>query len=571
MHFEKPELLWTIIFSIIPLIHMARELSQVKKTKKFIFKTKQAAKLNEKKYKVRILVKNIFLAISCISMAFALANPYWGTKVVPVQKNGNSLTLVFDVSWSMMADDCQDGKTRLAQAKAYGRDLILEKTNGVDIASIAVVATKGSAVTLVPQTEDHNEALSLIEALNPGMFSTTGSNIAKGIEEAIQTFPANQARQNTIVVFTDAGETDGSIEKAIIQAASHGINVFIVGFGSSAGTDIFIGNDFVTNFKIFNEENQENLEIERLQNLEKQKIAGKTPVSVHTKLESEKIQRTIEDLKSKTSFPKIKIEYLDGNSEIEKATLISFIYRDSDSNAEKSQLLGYETKNVSHHTFFIALSFCFALVGIFFGYFTMPIFKSAALIIFLISLNSCSATIEQETFILQGSFFWHQGNYQKAEIKFLETLSQANNSNNKLLEQYAILGLGSSYAMQNEEIAAYSRLTSISEDSPDAIKFSSNYNMGVLAFSQGDYKQATEYFKKALLIDSTSVDAKINYELSLKQEQKEIQGSENREKTASAAQKTVLKDTLFSIIRENDQNIWKNHQKEQSPQNSLDY
>ena len=201
----------------------------------------------------------------------------------------------------------------------------------------------------------------------------------------------------------------------------------------------------------------------------------------------------------------------------------------------------------------------------------MPIFKSAALIIFLISLNSCSATIEQETYILQGSFFWHQGNYQKAEIKFLETLSQANNSNNKLLEQYAILGLGSSYAMQNEEIAAYSRLTSISEDSPDAIKFSSNYNMGVLAFSQGDYKQATEYFKKALLIDSTSVDAKINYELSLKQEQKEIQGSGNREKTASAAQKTVLKDTLFSIIRENDQNIWKNHQKEQSPQNSLDY
>jgi len=395
--------------------------------------------------------------------------------------------------------------------------------------------------------------------------------MAKGIEEAILTFPANQARQNTIVVFTDAGETDGSIEKAIIQAASHGINVFIVGFGSTAGTDIFIGNDFVTNIKIFNEENQENLEIERLQNLEKQKIASKTPVSVHTKLESEKIQRTIADLKSKTSFPKIKIEYLDGNSEIEKAKLISFIYRDSDSNAEKSQLLGYETKNVSHHTFFIALSFCFALVGIFFGYFTMPIFKSAALIIFLISLNSCSATIEQETYILQGSFFWHQGNYQKAEIKFLETLSQANNSNNKLLEQYAILGLGSSYAMQNEEIAAYSRLTSISEDSPDAIKFSSNYNMGVLAFSQGDYKQATEYFKKALLIDSTSVDAKINYELSLKQEQKEIQGSENREKTASAAQKTVLKDTLFSIIRENDQNIWKNHQKEQSPQNSLDY
>ncbi|MCR5698313.1 MAG: VWA domain-containing protein [Treponemataceae bacterium] len=571
MNFEKPELLWTMIFSLIPLIHMARELSQVKKTKNFIFKTKQLAKLKEKEYKVRILIKNIFLALCCICLAFALANPYWGTKVVPVQKNGNSLTMVFDVSWSMMADDCEEGKTRLSQAKAYARDLILEKSEGIDIASVAVVATKGNAVTLVPQTEDHNEALTLIEALNPGMFTTVGSNIAKGIEEAVLSFPANQARQNTIVVFTDAGETDGSIEKAIIQAASHGINVFIVGFGSQEGTDIFIGNDFVTNFRIFNEENQEESEIEQLQNLEKQKIANKNPVTVHTKLESDKIETMIADLKSKTSFPKIKIEYLDGKSEIEKAKLISFIYRNADDNSEKSQLIGYETKNVSHHTLFIVLAFSFALLGVFFGYFTVPLVKSSALIVFLLLLNSCSATIEQESYLLQGSFFWHQGNYQKAEIKFLETLSQANDSNNKLLEQYAILGLGSSYAMQNEEIAAYSRLTSISEDSPDAIKFSSNYNMGVLAFSQGDYKLATEYFKKALTIDSNSVDAKINYELSLKQEQKDNQGSENKGKSASAAQRTVLKDTLFSIIRENDQNIWKNHQKEQSPQNSLDY
>ena len=54
-------------------------------------------------------------------MIIAFAGPYWGTEVVQVQKTGNAVSFVFDISWSMTAQDvlCEDSSyiTRLDGAK----------------------------------------------------------------------------------------------------------------------------------------------------------------------------------------------------------------------------------------------------------------------------------------------------------------------------------------------------------------------------------------------------------------------------------------------------------------------
>ncbi|MCR4790683.1 MAG: VWA domain-containing protein [Treponemataceae bacterium] len=510
----------------------------MKKASNFIFRTKQNSAQTAKNLRLRIIIKSVCYTLAWLCFIFAAAKPYWGTKIVPVQKNGNSISMVFDISWSMTAKDFEDKESsRLDLAKNYAKSLILSKEEVDDIASVSIIITKGNAFTLVPLTEDHNMIMDSIETLSPNQLISKGSNIAAGIEQAINSFVSNQARQNSIIVFTDGEESEGSIEKTIIQAINKGINVYIIGCGSKDGSEITVN-------------------------------AGKN--NVHTVLKEENLENMIKNIKSSSKFPKVHLEYHSVLSENDRENLIYGLYSQT-SGEENLQQVGYETKALPHHGLFIGLGLVIFIIGIFIGHYKVSFWAVSGLIIFL-SLNSCTANIEQMNSILQGSFNWKHGNYQKAEVKFLKTLNEAQEKDNEKLAQYAVLGLGTSYASQNEELAAFTRLKSISSDAPDSIQFVANYDIGVLYFSQGNYEQALQYFQKALTFNPSSVDAKINYELSIKQISKDAQGKMlTSDSGKESHEQTILKDSIFSIIRENDKNIWKNQQQKLDSEDSLDY
>ena len=173
--------------------------------------------------------------------------------------------------------------------------------------------------------------------------------------------------------------------------------------------------------------------------------------------------------------------------------------------------------------------------------------------------------------IFEGKLDWSKQDYQNAVGDFLETASNAEARGDSLVEQYAVFGLGSTYLMQGETDAALKRFSQVYENSPDKIKFAILYNSGIIAHRNGDYKAATDFFKKAILIDSTSINAKINLELSLR---------ENSEHSRDAAQELVplsenkeeqnIQNALYSIIREDERQQWKNMQKD-SERTSRDY
>ena len=445
----------------------------------------------------------------------------------------------------MTAQDEDNNLSRLDKAKEYANSLVaLAEENGQGI-SASVVATKGTAVTLVPQTEDYNAVRTQIEALSPSMISTIGSNIALGIEQGTMTFQNEVARQNTIILFTDCEETEGSIEKTLFQTTMKGINVFIIGFGSEIGADIVTsGSDSSKNI-------------------------------IHTSLDENKIKASVKSVKERTSVKKISVEYYNADSEEGKEKIISTLYPTTfeTETAPSSEQIGYEAKNVSHHKLFTLLAMIFLVVGTFVGFYKFSSAHGMLLMVFCVFplfFVGCRATVEQQVCILQGSFFWHHGNYQKAEMKFLQVLGNSDEQKNDFVYQYAVLGLGSSYAMQNENLSSFTRLKSISEDAPQNIQFSSNYNMGVLSFSQGEYNDAKNYFRKALETNPDSIDAKINYELAMWHTEKEFQ-NKNSLKADSMDSPSILKDSIFSIIGENDRNLWKSSQKRSESQNQLDY
>jgi tetratricopeptide (TPR) repeat protein len=111
----------------------------------------------------------------------------------------------------------------------------------------------------------------------------------------------------------------------------------------------------------------------------------------------------------------------------------------------------------------------------------------------------------------------------------------------------------------------------IPRSAPDSVKYAAFYNSGIIAQKQSDYEEAKKYFKKALEIDNTRIEAKINMELAMEMAQGVVKQNQSST-TQVQEEKEELPDldkALFKHIRENDQKQWKNSEPTTS-QNSAD-
>ena len=88
-----------------------------------------------------------------------------------------------------------------------------------------------------------------------------------------------------------------------------------------------------------------------------------------------------------------------------------------------------------------------------------------------------------------------------------------------------------------------------------------------------DYDLATESFKKAIQIDNTKIEAKINMELSIKKYQTEVKQAQSEAIPAAEAKEKMpdMEDALFEHIKEQDKKQWKNSEQNQDIDYSQDY
>lgn len=540
MFFERPQMLLLLITLLIPIVYIFPKIKQIDSSPYFLFKNKKVTRKFVKNMQGMLYVRSILFMLAWFCIIVAFSGPYWGKEIIPIQKNGSAVSFVFDISWSMTAEDVlqEDSSyiSRLDASKKYAKSLLLpNKTD--DMVTVSVVLAKGDGYVAVPSTEDHEAVFSVINALSPNLMTSKGSNIGAGIETAISTFPTSQARQGTIIVFTDGEETIISLEKALENAINHGIGVYIVGFGNPKGSQLQLGENKITTF-----------------------------------LEEGKIQKMISNLKNKTSLYNIPLYYskFDDNN----YDLLKILYP-KDFNLQESYQNGYEVKKVPRHNLFILIAIILFVLGMFISYRKISLSKIASVSGFLLILmmfSSCSYNVKESFDLLQGNFYWHQKKYQHAQMKYLQILNSSEESDNQELKQYATFALGSSYVMQNEEEAAFQRLESVDPNAPDEIRFASAYNIGVLSYSVGNYEKSIQSFRNALMINPQSIEAKINLELALRQGSKTVQNNKSQVKTASENKEhSVLKDAVFSIIRENEQKQWKSQEKQDEFQSPTDY
>ncbi len=482
-------------------------------------------------------VKILLFGLAWCMLVLAYSKIYWGTNLVPVQKNGTSVCFVFDISNSMLANDGPQNMTRLKAATVYAKKL-MEK---MDSTPISVVLAKGDGIIAIPITEDYVMIDTLLEVMSPSLMTAPGTSLGKGILKARDSFPANYSNAGRIWVFTDGEETDSYLKNSLLECVKSGIPVSIVGFGQETEIEITAGD-------------------------------GKTKVK--SALRSNKVRETIEAVQKNMSFYKNQTQLLYINS-LERGSALTLL---SQLKYSDNQIVSYEAKPIPRYKFFLAIGILLFAAGFIITEFDLtklfPELKKAStmalLFTTLLLFVSCSSDTVK---VLEGAYSCNQKQYSHAISLFYNVSESAAQENNREVLDFALYDLGTVYSLLDENQAALEKYNQVDINSNERVVFAAYYNAGVIYHKKGEYDKAIEYFKKALQIDSTNLEAKINLELSIQQADVEVNNKQSDVIPAQEEQSSSqdMEKSVFQRIKENDQKQWKSSEPNQEQNLAGDY
>ncbi len=545
----RPWALWGILLLVPVLLMVVLWYQRVRRAN-----VGSAATLSRIRF--ALPTRSLCWGLAWISLLVALSGLSWGTQLVPVQQTGSSLSLVFDISWSMTAQDVGAGKdrgiSRLEAAASYAQSLL----DHLDTTDVSVVIAKGGGVVSIPLTRDFNAIRSLLPSLSPRLMTTTGTSLGSGVRTAASSFPLLSVSKRTVVVLTDGEETDGTLEQEAKNLVASGIHVVFLGFGTTAGAEILAGD-------------------------------GKTVV--HSSLQEESLRRLVDSVNQSVASSEVgrsggaKALYLPAQS-LGSAHRVLDVVTAGHQGKEWSGT-AYQVEFRERWGIFAFLAMVFLCMGFVLGelepatlrrLFRLRVTGKNLMVLLLLScgffFQGCSKAWQGVADVLEGTFFWHQGEYQKAVSGFMDSMATAEELSDTRLHQYSTYGLAATYIMQGETEAALSRLQELSPDAPESLRFAALYNSGIIAYNQGHYQEAATLFRRALEVDGSNLDAKINLELSL--------GHDSRQSPAAAQELIPVQETpgddfadaaLFSLIHQQEQDRWKNQQDETATPTGDDY
>ena len=169
----------------------------------------------------------LWLALG-LSMA-ALARPQWGEVVENVNRLSLDVVVLLDTSRSMLVKDTPPD--RIERAKMEIRSFLSDDQGD----RVGLVAAAGVPVMLSPLTEDHGAIAMLLDVCDENLIPAQGTDLGKGIAEALKLFPPESDRDRVILLFSD-GEDEGKDTLAAARtAAALNVKLFCLGTGTSTG------------------------------------------------------------------------------------------------------------------------------------------------------------------------------------------------------------------------------------------------------------------------------------------------------------------------------------------------
>ena len=193
-----------------------------------------------------------------------------------------------------------------------------------------------------------------------------------------------------------------------------------------------------------------------------------------------------------------------------------------------------------------------------------------SILIFLIS--SCSKVDRARLNFLSGYIAWKQNDWNKAASNFFKSIDLSEEVEDVKIKDYSDFAIGSIYLMQNEDASALSRFEAINENTDKNLDSYIYYQKGIIAFKNHEYENAVRLFKKSLELKPDSVDAKINFELSMRYQKKQKEKLPNSKSTAVIEDKADLSEkTILNLIRQKEKEQWQKKEPENKQPQAFDY
>ena len=178
------------------------------------------------------ITKFILYVCAFTLVIVGIVNPQIGTKLEEVKRKGADIMICLDVSNSMKAQDLQP--SRLEKSKQAIAKLV-DKLEGD---RIGIIVFGGEAYVQLPITTDYAAAKLFLESINTDMIPTQGTDIAKAIDLAVESFGKDEGKNKAIVIITDGENHEENAVRAAEDAAEKNISIHTIGMGSENGAPI---------------------------------------------------------------------------------------------------------------------------------------------------------------------------------------------------------------------------------------------------------------------------------------------------------------------------------------------
>ena len=179
-----------------------------------------------------------------ILVVVALARPQQGLESSKLTAEGMDISLVVDVSTSMLAEDFTlhgARRNRLDVVKDVVRTFVEARPND----RIGLVVFAGRAYTACPLTLDHSWLLAQLDRVATGMVED-GTAIGSGIATGLNRLRQSKAKSRVMILLTDGVNNAGSVtpDSAAQLAKTLGVRVYTIGAGTTGlapypATDMF--------------------------------------------------------------------------------------------------------------------------------------------------------------------------------------------------------------------------------------------------------------------------------------------------------------------------------------------
>jgi Ca-activated chloride channel family protein len=489
--FANPDYLWLLLLiAAIALMGMSMTFRQMKRRRSLVddsfFKY-----LVPDYSKPRKVWKFCLRLAALMFVIIALARPQAGMKIATEKREGIQTIIALDISNSMLAEDV--APSRLEKSKL----LIEHLVDRFDNDRIGLIVFAGESFVQLPVTQDYVSAKMFLHDVTPSLIESQGTDIGGALRLAVHSFSQNVHSGRAVIVITDGEDHEGRAEEMAKAAQKEGVNVFILGVGTTKGAPIPLQDGG------YMEDND-----------------GHT---VLTKLN----EQMCKDIASAGKGVYIHVD----NATTAEMQLDKALSRLQDGDFGTTSYTDYDEQYQTFVLLAVLMLIIDALI--------MPLrskrrwwtnlkmmnrknVQTVKAVLLIMVLSMSSAMVQAQTdrgLIRQGNRAYRSGSYAEAETAYRKAVDK--NPDNP----QAHYDLGCSLLKQNNDKAADAEFQKSAKLFKDPLRGSqAHYNMGIIDQKNQNYKDAIKHYEDALKLNPKDEDARYNLELCkklLKQQQQQ--------------------------------------------------